>query len=162
MNTETPPKPFKRIALCLSGGGFRAAAFHVGALDMLDELELLDNTKMLSTASGGTIMAVAYALAKVEKVEFGAFFEPFLTFLEKVNVVARAIDKSCESLDANKDEDVSLIRQAAEVYEKELFGGENKNFGILLRAVKEPFEELIFNTTELNLGNSFRFRASNR
>jgi hypothetical protein len=34
---------------------YRAAAFHLGMIDMLDELEMLDKVKMLSTASGGTI-----------------------------------------------------------------------------------------------------------
>jgi predicted acylesterase/phospholipase RssA len=51
---------FNRIALCLSGGGYRAAAFHLGTLHMLNELGLLENVKIMSTASGGTIMATAF------------------------------------------------------------------------------------------------------
>ena len=35
-------KPFGDIALCLSGGGYRAATFALGTLDMLDELDLLE------------------------------------------------------------------------------------------------------------------------
>lgn len=45
------------IALCLSGGGFRAALFHLGALRRLNELGILENVSQLSTVSGGSILA---------------------------------------------------------------------------------------------------------
>jgi predicted acylesterase/phospholipase RssA len=40
-------KPFGDIALCLSGGGYRAAIYALGTLSMLDELNLLDDVKLL-------------------------------------------------------------------------------------------------------------------
>ncbi len=162
MLTETPVKTFERIALCLSGGGYRASAFHFGAIDMLDEIKLLDSVKMLSTASGGTITGVAYALSKIEGKPFGEFFSSLKIFLEDVNVVEETLKRSCEILDKDKDAEISLIRLAAGIYEEKLFGQEKKDFGIFLDAIDKPFKELIFNSTELNLGNSFRFRASRR
>jgi predicted acylesterase/phospholipase RssA len=162
MSPETQQKTFERIALCLSGGGYRASAFHFGSIDMLDELGLLDNIKMLSTASGGTITAVAYALSKVEGRPFEEFFTSFKTFLGEVNVVKEALDRSCDTLDQNKDAEISLVRFAAEIYQEKLFKNEKKDLGIFIDAVDKPFEELIFNSVELNLGNSFRFRASHR
>jgi NTE family protein len=45
----------KRIGLALSGGGFRAAAFHLGVFRKLDELKLLDKLDLLSCVSGGSI-----------------------------------------------------------------------------------------------------------
>ena len=43
------------IALCLSGGGFRAALFHAGALRRLNELGVLSQVRTVSSVSGGSI-----------------------------------------------------------------------------------------------------------
>jgi NTE family protein len=45
------------IALCLSGGGYRAALFHLGALRRLNELGILPKLDMLASVSGGSILA---------------------------------------------------------------------------------------------------------
>lgn len=45
------------IALCLSGGGFRAALFHLGALRRLHELGVLQRLEAVSSVSGGSIIA---------------------------------------------------------------------------------------------------------
>ena len=46
-----------RIALCLSGGGYRAALFHLGALRRLNELGVLSKVDMICSVSGGSILA---------------------------------------------------------------------------------------------------------
>jgi NTE family protein len=56
--TDTPEKgPQPGIALCLSGGGFRAMLFHVGALWRLNELGWLSQLDRVSSVSGGSITA---------------------------------------------------------------------------------------------------------
>ncbi|MCS4159414.1 patatin-like phospholipase family protein [Salinibacter ruber] len=50
------------IGLALSGGGFRAAVFHLGALKRLEEAEILPHVDILSTVSGGSITGALYAL----------------------------------------------------------------------------------------------------
>ena len=45
----------KRLGLALSGGGFRAAAFHLGTFLKLRELGLLDKVDVISCVSGGSI-----------------------------------------------------------------------------------------------------------
>ena len=45
------------IALALSGGGHRAAAFHLGVLQFLAEKRLLENVEVVSSISGGSILA---------------------------------------------------------------------------------------------------------
>ncbi|MET0093713.1 MAG: patatin-like phospholipase family protein, partial [Sedimenticola sp.] len=45
----------KRIGLALSGGGFRAAAFHLGVFRKLKELGLLWKLDLLTCVSGGSI-----------------------------------------------------------------------------------------------------------
>jgi predicted acylesterase/phospholipase RssA len=55
-------KPEVRVGLALSGGGFRAAAFHLGVLKRLEELRVLHSVEVLSTVSGGSITGALYAL----------------------------------------------------------------------------------------------------
>jgi len=49
------------IALCLSGGGFRAALFHLGPLRRLNELGILSIVDTISSVSGGSIIAAHLA-----------------------------------------------------------------------------------------------------
>jgi NTE family protein len=49
------------IGLCLSGAGFRAALFHLGALRRLDELQILGKLWTISSTSGGCIAAAHLA-----------------------------------------------------------------------------------------------------
>jgi NTE family protein len=49
------------IALCLSGGGFRAALFHLGALRRLNELDILSQITTVSGVSGGSVIAAFLA-----------------------------------------------------------------------------------------------------
>ena len=46
-----------RIGLCLSGGGFRASFYALGALRYLAEARLLDRVDVISAVSGGSIAA---------------------------------------------------------------------------------------------------------
>ena len=50
-------KPARGMALCLSGGGYRAMVFHIGALWRLYESGLLGEIKRISSVSGGSISA---------------------------------------------------------------------------------------------------------
>jgi len=49
-------------ALCLSGGGYRAMVFHIGAIWRLHEVGLLSSLKRISSVSGGSITAGVLAL----------------------------------------------------------------------------------------------------
>ncbi len=64
---QTVPKPDIGFGLALSGGGFRAAFFHLGVLAYLAEQDLLRRVEMISTVSGGSILGAAYYL-KVQKL----------------------------------------------------------------------------------------------
>jgi NTE family protein len=50
------------VALCLSGGGYRAMLFHLGGLWRLNELGWLPKLTRVSSVSGGSITAAALAL----------------------------------------------------------------------------------------------------
>lgn len=60
--TDTPRQPDPGVALCLSGGGYRAMMFHVGVLWRLYEAGLLKTIKRISSVSGGSITAGALGL----------------------------------------------------------------------------------------------------
>jgi predicted acylesterase/phospholipase RssA len=51
-----------KLGLALSGGGHRAAFFHIGVLAKLAELGLLRPIKAISTVSGGSIVGALYYL----------------------------------------------------------------------------------------------------
>lgn len=44
-----------RIGLALSGGGFRATVFHLGVVARLAEQDVLEEVRLLSTVSGGSL-----------------------------------------------------------------------------------------------------------
>src|SRR5436309_12942405 len=49
------------VGLCLSGGGYRAALFHLGAVRRLNELGVLSKISTISSVSGGSILAAHLA-----------------------------------------------------------------------------------------------------
>lgn len=51
-----------KIGLALSGGGFRASLYHIGVLAKLAELDLLGHVEVISSVSGGSIIAAHYYL----------------------------------------------------------------------------------------------------
>ncbi len=55
--SPVPEKVRTGIALCLSGGGYRAMLFHVGTLWRLNEAGILPNLDRVSSVSGGSITA---------------------------------------------------------------------------------------------------------
>jgi NTE family protein len=59
---EGEDKPEPGIALCLSGGGYRAMLFHVGALWRLNQLGFLPRLDRVSSVSGGSITAATLGL----------------------------------------------------------------------------------------------------
>src|SRR6266446_9147403 len=54
---EPERAPAEGAALCLSGGGYRAMLFHLGAIWRLNELGILRDLKRVSSVSGGSITA---------------------------------------------------------------------------------------------------------
>ncbi len=60
---EAIREPEAGIALCLSGGGYRAMLFHLGSLWRLNELGFLPKLDRISSVSGGSITAGVLGLA---------------------------------------------------------------------------------------------------
>ena len=64
----------KRLGLALSGGGYRAAAFHLGVLRKLNAIKLLDKMDVISCISGGSIIGAYYVLNKHNFDDFESSF----------------------------------------------------------------------------------------
>lgn len=61
ISTYLPKKEREGTAFCMSGGGYRAALFHLGALRRLNELGVLSAVDTFTSVSGGSIMAAQLA-----------------------------------------------------------------------------------------------------
>jgi NTE family protein len=68
----------KKLGLALSGGGYRAAAYHLGTLKKLNELGILDKVDVISAVSGGSILAASYGLHKGDFESFEVKFKKLL------------------------------------------------------------------------------------
>ncbi len=58
---ERSPQAGQGVALCLSGGGYRAALFHLGGLRRLDQLGILSQVDTIASVSGGSILSAQIA-----------------------------------------------------------------------------------------------------
>ncbi len=62
VENDEPERLEEGVALCLSGGGYRAMLFHIGAIWRLNELRYLSRLDRVSSVSGGSITAGALGL----------------------------------------------------------------------------------------------------
>ncbi len=77
-----------RIGLALSGGGYRASAFHLGTLSKLNDLGILGKVDVMSTISGGSITGAAWALYHGE---YPAFHQMMVEKLRTKNVIHKIL-----------------------------------------------------------------------
>ena len=60
--SETGTETGLKVGLALSGGGFRASIFHLGVIRRLEELGILKGVAVISSVSGGSIIAAYYVV----------------------------------------------------------------------------------------------------
>lgn len=151
-----PESPLGPIALSLSGGGYRAAGFHLGVLDMLHRLDLLRDVSALSTVSGGTFTGVRYALSQKACEPFPAFFQKFKADLLSINVVDLALTQLTRGTPRIPSGRWDVITACAEVYDEKFFG--RQRFSVFWEGPPIALTELIFNATEFRNAIAFRFQ----
>ncbi|WP_255207844.1 MULTISPECIES: patatin-like phospholipase family protein [unclassified Myxococcus] len=149
------------LALALSGGGYRAAAFHLGALRLLDTVGLLPDVVGLSTVSGGTLTGMAWVTSQLEGKPFHAFHASYSRYLKQTNVIAEALTGLTSNRDHGSQSWASLIRSAADLYARPDFLGDRR-LGEILDSDRVQLREAIFNTTEFHTGLDFRFRRGDK
>jgi predicted acylesterase/phospholipase RssA len=145
--------------MSLSGGGYRAAAFHLGTMRFLNQVDLLKDVVGLSTVSGGTICGMAWVVSRLDNRPFTEFYQEFSAYLRQHNVIEMALQGLTGERDHGSAEWASLIRSASDVYARsDLFG--DRRFAEVLGSDTLQLEEAIFNSTEFHTGRDFRFRRS--
>jgi predicted acylesterase/phospholipase RssA len=158
---KVPASPLEKIALSLSGGGYRAATFHLGGMSYLNRLSyknvpLLEKVEMISTVSGGTIPGVVYTLMLQKGQSFEQCYHFLLAKLEETDLVSTGIQKlnPKENL-INPGKAKNLINAFAEQYEKDFTAG-----AVLgdLKGMKGHLKNVVFNATEFTNAINFRFR----
>ena len=90
LRSYTPATGRKGVALCLSGGGYRAALFHLGAVRRLNELGALGAVNTITSVSGGSILA-----AHLARTMGSAWPEEGQVFAEFDAVVANPFHAFC-------------------------------------------------------------------
>lgn len=122
---ETAQRPARApgIGLCLSGGGYRAMVFHLGALWRLNELSYLKKLDRVSSVSGGSITAAALAL-RWARLDFddngvsGRFVEEVVTPVRRLASVTVDVPAVLLGLLPGR----SAAGEVARAYRKILFG----------------------------------------
>ena len=141
-------KPEPGTALCLSGGGYRAMVFHIGALWRLHEGGLLSTLKRISCVSGGSITGAMLAIKWTKVIGAGrdVFVHEIVTPLREL--AGKTIDiRSAASgifLPGRASDHV------ASAYDRHLFKGRT-----LQDIPDEP--RFIFNATNIQTGALWRF-----
>jgi len=165
------------IALSLSGGGVRAFGFHLGLLEILERLDLLEKVTILSTVSGGSLTGIGYALSQHFGHSFDRYFGEFYEFLPDLNTIEELLDglscKKFPSPSGRRDMINVLADLYDRVYFKRFYSQANSEsdvdsqaasprFGLLwdTEGSKGHLSEIIFNATEFQTGNAFRFQKS--
>lgn len=132
----------KRIGLTLSGGGFRAAAFHLGVFRKLKAYGLLDKVDLISCVSGGSI-AGAFLALNWNKPEALDKLDHYLA--TKSIAVASVISGALDPFNSRLD-------KLADSYDRDLFAGKMLN-----DLAGGP--RLYLNATNIASGNMFFFVA---
>lgn len=150
-----------KIALTFSGGGYRAATFHLGALSYLHRVKigestLLEHVVAMSTISGGTITGLRYMLGLTRGESVDVIFKDLYRFFTQIDLATIAMDNLSSY---GEGQCASLIRTMAEVYNKELFKG--AVLGDLMDKIDDiHIGHFAANATDFTNGLAFRFQAT--
>lgn len=161
MTPQVPKEPLQKIALSCSGGGYRAASFHLGAMAYLNSViyqgkPLLENVKLISTVSGGTITGAVYALQKQQGKSFDAFYTFLMHKLLSLDLIKISIAKlNIERGIKNPYKTNNLINAFAELYDDHFTSG--ATFSVF-NDLRSHLDAVVFNSTEFSNGINFRFR----
>jgi len=185
-----PSSPFGDMALALSGGGFRAASFSLGAISYLNRVyldtpddTLLKHVTFITSTSGGTLANAYYTSCLFKPgFEFATFFNNMKNFmdgealLEEVcdilndpkrwnEIGRRTITKNGKEVEVKIEKTHNIINSFAKAYDNLLFNDTahpNTNlFDVYFNRAENPhLRTVCFNATELNNGVSFRFQTN--
>lgn len=149
------------IAITLSGGGYRAAMFHLGTLSYLNHVtfpngkSLLDVVNTISTISGGSITGLWYMMNYCNSNDIDKCFRDLFYILRDEELPKSVLN----SFLSKENKNTSLIKEAIKFYDQVFF--HNQTFGLLMEAVEHGhIHHFSANGTDFSNGYGFRFQAS--
>jgi len=175
-----------QLGLALSGGGFRAALFHVGILAKMAELDVLKRVAFISTVSGGSIIGAYYYL-KVKQLLEGRRVDglqpskaAYIQLVQELEVeFLQAVQKNIRMRTfADRRKNARMMREGysptdrlAELYTQYMYGPLHGSERLLLKElpikpVSFPDPEhyatpvLVINATALNTGHLWQFTGN--
>ena len=159
---KIPASPLEKIALSCSGGGYRAAIFHLGTMAYLAHLKykdkpLIENMEMISTVSGGTITGAVYAIQTAQGQPFKAIYTFLVNQLHQVDLVREALNLLNPDIpwpEASKTR--NLINAFALLYDQYFTMGSSMHE---LNTPKQSLRSVVFNATDFSHALNFRFRT---
>jgi predicted acylesterase/phospholipase RssA len=160
---SVPMQPFKEMAICLSGGGYRAASFHLGSLSYLhkikvDDTNLIKNVKAISTVSGGTITGVLYALRDNQGASFEMIYQEVMDVLRNHDLIKESLAKlKRDGHWNNQSKSRNLINAFSEIYNDLLTL--DCTYSDLTDVKRGHLDFCAFNATEFSSGINFRFQS---
>jgi NTE family protein len=156
MDTPVGPDAVRDgIGLALSGGGFRVALFHVGALWRLNELGVLRQLSRISSVSGGSITSGRLAMVWT-RLDFRdgvarRFDEEVVRPLR--DFTSRTIDWRAVIYGVLSPR--SIAETLANLYDRYLFGG--TSLQDLADDAPGTVPQFVFNASNLQSGSLWRF-----
>jgi len=147
-----------RIALALSGGGFRASIFHLGVLRRLAEEKWLDKVDVISAVSGGSIVGAFAAIRWQQVLDNGGdwpalkehIVDPFLLHVQKRNFIVNWSKQFPLIPFRKRDKTYTRTKLAARIFSKRFYAGKSCD-----DLPEKPL--LIINATCLKSIRSWRF-----
>ena len=166
-NKSKPKEPFKgfeEIALCFSGGGYRAACFSLGTLSLFDKIGLLEKVNLVSTVSGGTITGVKYAQSQTDGNGFPFFFKEYYDWLKEDALAKNALRHISSSKVWKKQGNEHKRKNPINAFaiEYNIFT-HHRTLGQVEDAIengKTNLKRVVFNTTDFTHSMGFRFQNS--
>jgi hypothetical protein len=161
MDNHLPKEPFRNLALSLSGGGYRAASFHLGLLTYLGsvkwkDIPLLQRVRILSTVSGGTFTGVCYATTIARKGSLKDCYDRLYRMMTEVDLIREGLKKLSDFKNWKSGKSRSLINAFSLVYYEQF----ERNTFSFLTDNDSHLKEIIFNSTEFTYGLPFRFQKT--
>jgi len=161
---SNPTRP--RVGLAFSGGGFRAAAFGLGAMRALNDRGILPDVRVVSGISGGSLLTAMWAYGPADFAEFDASVNGMLRTNLRNELFRRAMHPRLIASNARsvvlalpprplKRARASTRTEAlVSAFAARTFGAKHMD------EVTHPGLDTIISATDLSTGNAVRFGSA--
>lgn len=149
------------IALCLSGGGYRASIFHLGVISILNELKMLkggvmlDHVRTITSISGGALTGLLFILGEIDGKKRKDSIRELYHKIVETNIGNLLLER----FDKDSKEGKALVQSLAAIYDEQFFHG--ATFGIIQDYMSwDGIHHFYADATDFELGLPFRFQAT--